>query len=431
MDLAHSPRHTRRGFLRGDSAPKFFQVSIAAPELVPQPDFRPPGSSGIPHPLQYGGMLFPPPPVALIPDHVPNPAESVNFQPPPSEHPPMGYGSGSNGTAFLSWLADQLAGQASEVTGLTHRLKVTRPRPLSEFGVHLMHGWTYEDSDPHVDYQFHDDDDSAFGGEPEGHALDLSYELEAAYLHDEERLPEDATHAHAQAARDLLQPLIQMSPDGGRSEVFAAGSTVVKDVLGRVVEVHSQYGDCLYFRYGVLGNLEYFERRDSGGRTHSEGRRDKHGVVVRDPEGRVRAAGESMTVDPRGCFYLHSLDGQFFCLDLVTGIHSERRRLLEDSGSVKFVTSLFTHDGFRMATMFSSVQHQADTIYGESPSLPNLRFYGRDGTLVEFACEEDLHQLHPVRATPPASRSVLRSWTRKRQASTAWDSVHEYLMRVS
>ena len=427
MDLAHSPRHTRRGFLRGDSAPKFFQIAIDAPGLVPQPDFRPPGSGGISHPLQYG--LVPPPPDAAI-DQLLTPADHLSFQPPVTDAANLLDGSSSNGVAFLSWLADQLAGQASEVTGLTHRLKVARPRPITEFGAHLMHGWTYEDSDPHVDFQFHEEE-NVLGDHQDAHGVDLSYELEAAYVQDEERLPEDITQAHAQAARDLLQPLIRMSPDGGRLEVFAAGSTVIKDVLGRVVEVQSQYGDCLYFRYGVLGNLEYFERRDSVGRTHSEGRRDKHGVVVRDREGRVRAAGESMTVDPRGCFYLHSLDGQFFCLDLVTGIHSERRRLIEDGGSVKFVTSLFTHDGFRMATMFSSIQHQADTIYGESPCLPNLRFYGRDGTLVEFASEEDLHHLNPVRATPPASRNVLRSWQRKRQANTAWDSVHEYLMRVS
>jgi hypothetical protein len=167
--------------------------------------------------------------------------------------------------------------------------------------------------------------------------------------------------------------------------------------------------------------LDSFSRTDSKGFAHSSGKREKHGVTVRDAEGRVRAAGESMTIDPWGCLYLHTLDGQFFCLDLVSGTHSERRRILRPGGSIDFLTAIFAHDGFRMASMYA-VSGGKSTRY---------RFYGRDGTIVEFSSEENVKSCRPTHACAPGTKPVHKTWLKRPQARTAWESVFDYLSRVS
>jgi hypothetical protein len=215
---------------------------------------------------------------------------------------------------------------------------------------------------------------------------------------------------------------------GKRVETFDNGSIVCKDVLGRVTEIFSCFGDSFYFTYGEHGELFSFTRTSKSGKVHSRGERGPDSVTVRDAEGRVKAIGECMSVDPWGCFYLHSKDGQYFCLDLVGGIHSERRRLINSDGKVEYITSAFAHDGFRMATLYASASG--------SPSRKPLRattyrFYGRDGTAVEFASEDHLREYCPSRSLPPGSFPVNSTWIHARQAHTAWESVKEYLSRVS
>ncbi len=231
---------------------------------------------------------------------------------------------------------------------------------------------------------------------------------------DEQVLFEEPSHSRMRVHVELL-------PDGRRLETFSNGSMLTKDVLGRVVEVRSTFGDCLFLEYSSFGHLEEFARTDSKGFIHSFGKREKHGVAVRDAEGRVRAAGESMTIDPCGCFYLHTLDGQYFSLDLVSGTHCERRRIFQSNGSVDFLTAIFAHDGFRMASMYA-VSGGARTCY---------RFYGRDGTIVEFLSEEDVRFCRPAMACAPGTRPVHKTWLKRAQARTAWESVHDYLSRVS
>lgn len=392
VDLTHSPRHTRRGFLRGDSAPKFYPVAnkLSASHSAAL-DFRPPASDS---PLLNGGVqaAFPSPPhlSALSTSH-----DDLDFTPEDRERVLSAIEeslSVPNGNAFLSWLAEQLEGKVGD------------------------------DYDPYLEFG----DEGLFAvEESDEEFVEAGCEFESAYADIAEEVC-DQWRKQSHCFRP--EPRVEISADGWRLEVFDVGSKIVKDVLGRVVEVRSQFGDCLYFRYGLHGYMESVERVRGNGATHSNGQRDKHGVVVRDPEGRVRAAGETMSVDPRGCFYLHTFDGQFFSVDLVTGIHTERRKVMDDNGASRFVTSLFTHDGFRMATMFSATKR--GTEYGAS-AHSRFRFYGRDGTLIEFASEDDLQQLRPNKVLRPASRPVSRDFPHKRQATTAWDAVYEYLMRVS
>ncbi|MBY0551710.1 MAG: hypothetical protein K2W95_30785 [Candidatus Obscuribacterales bacterium] len=222
-------------------------------------------------------------------------------------------------------------------------------------------------------------------------------------------------------ARSRMNVHVELLPGGKRMETFSNGSMLTKDGLGRVVEVRSTFGDCLFLEYSAFGHLESFTRIDSKGFAHSDGKREKHGVTVRDAEGRVRAAGESMTIDPWGCLYLHTLDGQYFSLDLVAGTHCERRRVLNPGGSVDFLTAIFAHDGFRMASMYAVTG-------GKSI---RYRFYGRDGTVVEFSSEDDVKSCRPTLSCAPGTKPVHKTWLKRPQARTAWESVFDYLSRVS
>ena len=222
---------------------------------------------------------------------------------------------------------------------------------------------------------------------------------------------------------------VETLADGKRIETFDNGSMVNKDALGRVIEIFGKLGDSLFITYGAGGELETFTRTDARGRLHSNGKLSKNGVTVRDGDGRVKAMGESMTVDPWGCFYLHTKDGQYFCLDLVGGIHCERRRLINANGKVEFITSAFAHDGFRMLTLYASPD--AEEANHKAQRHTTYRFYGRDGTAIEFFSDDHFRNLCPTRSLPPASFPVHSSWMQRRQAGSAWESVKEYLSRVS
>jgi YD repeat-containing protein len=227
-------------------------------------------------------------------------------------------------------------------------------------------------------------------------------------------------------------PRVEILPDGQRVEYFPDGAEVVRDALGRVTEVKSAGGERLSLQYDSCGNLDSFVRTDVRSRVHSEGRRDKHGVVVRDPEGRVRAAGESMTVDPHGRLSIHNTDGQFVSLDLVRALHIERRRPPAADGFWSTVTAVFAHDGFRMVTRFHGVA--AEPFAGSGWWLAGadlIRFYGRDGSLVEFYSEEDVRRLHPARVLSPGSVHIDAGLRGRHQAGTAWEAVKEYVEMIS
>lgn len=242
-----------------------------------------------------------------------------------------------------------------------------------------------------------------------------------------EFLPVDSNHKQSASKRMHLH--VEILSCGKRVETFDNGSVICKDALGRVTEIFSSFGDSFYFVYGECGELSSFTRTGAEGKVHSTGKKGKNSVTVRDADGRVKAIGECMSVDPWGCFYLHSKDGQYFCLDLVGGIHSERRRLITEDGKIEYITSAFAHDGFRMATLYASAAAQLAS--KRQLRSTTYRFYGRDGTAVEFVSEDHLREYRPSRSLPPGSFPVNSMWIHARQAHTAWESVKEYLSRVS
>ena len=229
------------------------------------------------------------------------------------------------------------------------------------------------------------------------------------------------------------RPAVTIMPNGQRVQYPGLGGEIVKDAIGRVREVKSRGGITICFEYDRAGNLDSFYRIEADGRPHSEGRRDRHGVVVRDPDGRVRALGELMTVDPLGCLCIHNHDGQFVSLDLIRGLHIERRCLPDWQGVWQTLTAIFAHDGFRMATRFHEIKSAADDQYETClQSCPSpLRFYGRDGSVIAFHSEDDLRGLRPSRVLPPGSVHVELPLRGKRQAGTAWEAAQEYLEMIS
>jgi len=245
-------------------------------------------------------------------------------------------------------------------------------------------------------------------------------------------VPEPIERATEFRPRSKSCPRVEVFADGQRIEYFDNGSQIAKDPLGRVTEVKSASAEQLSFQYDSCGNLDSFVRTDARAATHSDGRRDKHGIVVRDPEGRVRAAGESMTVDPLGCLCIHNFDGQFVSIDMVRGLHIERRRLPDSQGAWQMVTAVFAHDGFRMASQFLDCSpglggRRSYGLVSDPADNDVLRFYGRDGSLVEFDSEEELRRIRPARVLAPGSLHVDSIWRGKHQAGTAWGSVREYL----
>jgi len=229
-------------------------------------------------------------------------------------------------------------------------------------------------------------------------------------------------------------PTLQMLPAGRRLESLENGAKIIKDSLGRVIEVRSPLGPILRTRYDEHGHLRFFMRTDKAGNIQSYGECDKQGVVVHDPEGRVRAAGESMAIDRVGRLSIVRKDGQFWSIDLARGLHVERRQMVDEDGQWKAITAVFAYDGFRMVTRFQSMDgREFDEESGcFKPTIgavvkEEIRLYGRDGSCVQFDSEDAIEELRPSRVWPPASRAVDKKYRNRWQAGTAWQAVREYL----
>lgn len=228
------------------------------------------------------------------------------------------------------------------------------------------------------------------------------------------------------------QPRIASLPSGERIERFDNGAELRKDALGRVRHIRSGMGVAIAVAYDSEGQPQGFVRSDSNGQMHSVAERDRHGVVVRDVEGRVRAAGESMCVDPGGCLSVRRTDGQFWSLDLVKQLHIERRSIVDREGVWNFLTAVFASDGFRMMTRFQSLYSEdmsaSDRYHWlAGKSTGTFRFYGRDGSVIQFEGEDHLTQSKPQNVWAPGSRAIDPNFRGHHQAGTAWDSVQEYV----
>ncbi len=226
---------------------------------------------------------------------------------------------------------------------------------------------------------------------------------------------------------------------GRRLECYQSGAMLQKDELGQVEQIRAANGSSISIHRDREGNPDRFVRRDENGQNHSLGECDEKGVTVRDLKERVLAAGDVLVVDPHGCVGVNRADGQFWNIDLIRGLHIERRRLADAKGGWHVLTAIFASDGFRMMTMYQPVaelpiltpiysQADADSFWSHAPIAATcLRFYGRDGSVIQFESEEELTNLCPSWVSAPGIRHVEPNLKGKHQAGTAWLAVQEYV----
>ncbi|MDX2106254.1 MAG: hypothetical protein SFY67_07620 [Candidatus Melainabacteria bacterium] len=212
-----------------------------------------------------------------------------------------------------------------------------------------------------------------------------------------------------------------------RYEDTSQGARIIKDALGRVLYVKSPRQIALSYTYDPVGRLVYWMKTDGAGNVHFVGEcvydnllanKDRI-VTVRDGMGRIISQGHSASVAPDGTLTVRRLDGQYWSVDIIRELSVERRAIERSDVNWNFVTALMAEDGFRLASKFQAL-HTNDTT--------KFRFYGRDGSVVQFDSEDALMAKRADNAYPSGSRDIHRQFTYRdgRKARTAWDAVYEY-----
>ncbi len=237
------------------------------------------------------------------------------------------------------------------------------------------------------------------------------------------------------------QVRVKSLPQGRRLECHENGAVLEKDEFGRVTQVRTRVGEILSIYYGQDGAAEGFVRTDARGRLHSVGDVDANGVTVRDNNGRLRALGESLSIDSNGKLSICRSDGQYWSLDLLRELMVEKRKLCNEQGTWTSMTAIFAGDGFRMMTHFQDLEDPTELMISDQrvgppssgvsnlgPDAGRFRFYGRDGSMIEFLSEQELASLLPTYVSAPGVRPIEPRWQSKHQAGTAWNSVQEFLL---
>jgi hypothetical protein len=223
-------------------------------------------------------------------------------------------------------------------------------------------------------------------------------------------------------------PDTQSCGEGHRVESYENGARVMKDELGRVVEVSSHANQQMFITYSKAGFLSAFCLLDAFGNVLLVGEQDASSVIVKGAKGQIQAVGEYMSVGPNGCLTVHRLDGQFWSVDLVLNTFTERRFMVDRNKRTHCLTAIFSDDGFRMMTRFQALPTDGPgdsehLNYHGNPAQVTLRFYGRDGSMIEFDSDENLESVKPS-LVQPAAKQRLHG---KRNNRTAWDAVERYL----
>jgi hypothetical protein len=333
------------------------------------------------------------------------------------------YGSGEQSGIALRGLLKELNDwlSADQISRDHNRLQ-----DQAQFETTRMRALTEESAPPH-----------RFGFE---NSRDWNYSasIKAAQNGQPERVRSKLSHL-LEAARRMVVGVKNL-PLGRRIESHENGAILEKDELGRVTQIRAQSGEIISVYYGRDGAPEGFVRTDARGVLHSVAECDAQGVVLRDENGRVRAAGDSLSIDPLGRISICRSDGQYWSIDLARQMLSEKRRLADPTGQWTALTAVFAADGFRMMTLFQKLtpapgkstvrsQDDANRIWSRAAvENGHFRFYGRDGSTIEFTSEEALASLVPAHVSSPGVRPIEPRWRARHQAGTAWQSVHEYVV---
>jgi hypothetical protein len=224
-------------------------------------------------------------------------------------------------------------------------------------------------------------------------------------------------------------PYTQSFNEGHRVDSYENGARVTKDELGRVVEVSSHTNQQMFITYSKAEFLSAFCLLDAFGNVLLVGEHNDNGVVVKGSKAQIQAVGEYMSVGPNGCLTVHRLDGQFWSIDLVLSTYTERRFMVDKDKRAHCLTAIFSDDGFRMMTRFQALSPDATNdvehafAHQSNPTQVTLRFYGRDGSMIEFDSDENLESVKPS-LVQPAAKQRLHG---KRNNRNAWDAVERYL----
>ena len=205
-------------------------------------------------------------------------------------------------------------------------------------------------------------------------------------------------------------------------------SIVVTDPSDKIVQINSCLGEKIALQYTPEGVLRSFTRLTPQGKVHSAGLLEKHSVIIRDSCGNLKALGESMSVSRCGCLTVHQFDGQFLRIDFDKQIQVERRYIESRSGLTYSLTAYFAQDGFRYMTVFQSVcsnDGRQDAVARHAQI--SFRFYGRDGSVIEFSAEDKIKSRKPSCVKPAANPVYALTKIACRPQRTSWDSVNFYL----
>lgn len=209
------------------------------------------------------------------------------------------------------------------------------------------------------------------------------------------------------------------------------GAVVVRNRLTQISEISSRSGEKIRFTYGAEGDLRSYTRRLPSGQIHSSGEVDGDSIVVRDGAGQVVLIGESMSVSDSGQLAIKRRQGQFLRVDLISETYTERRVVRSEPGNICRLTAMFALDGFRMHTHFQvlKIYRQAsDEISEETWNAPethqSLRFYGRDGSVLEFDSIDKVRLQQNFHAMSFMAQPSLPDGL---PGLTAWDSANSYV----
>jgi hypothetical protein len=222
---------------------------------------------------------------------------------------------------------------------------------------------------------------------------------------------------------------------GHKVYAYSDGAVVTKDELGRVIEVTSSANKQMFITYSNAGFLSIFCLLDACGNVLLMGQHTENGVDVRGSSGDLRVTGDYMSVGPDGCLTIHKTDGEFLSLDLVLNTYTERRCIVDREMQTHCLTAVFSEDGFRMMTRFQLIPNKVSVVSDSSSGSSNwqgntgqmqLRFYGRDHSIIEFDSDEEVESMRPSLVLP-LNQQHLHKFKSNRNGIQAWDSVERYL----
>ncbi|PWU03520.1 MAG: hypothetical protein C5B53_00385 [Candidatus Melainabacteria bacterium] len=203
-------------------------------------------------------------------------------------------------------------------------------------------------------------------------------------------------------------------------QVLERGAYIRRNSLEQIIEVCSSKGEKIGFGYSPDGSLRIFTRFSSSAEVQALGVWEADQVIVKDSSGSVILVGESMEISETGSLTIHQSERHVYRIDLIHELYTEKQEVEGRDGQLYCLKAIFALDGFRMSTCFES---RPENRYDLEQAQLLFRFYGRDGSFLEFDSEERLRTLEPLQSADQGTRTVKPNFIACLDGTTAWDSV--------